>query len=35
LRYSDQPTDTAAVETVYSSSRQAATAIATDSPRVA
>ena len=35
LRYSDQPTATAAEDTEYSSSRHAATAMATDSPRVA
>ena len=35
LRYCDQPTATAAAETPYSSSRQAATTIATPSPRVA
>ena len=35
LRYCDQPTATAAAETPYSSSRQAATPIAGSSPRVA
>src|SRR5215216_2676039 len=35
LRYCDQPTATPAAETPYSSSRQAATTIATPSPRVA
>ena len=35
LRYSDQPTATAADDTPYSSSRQAATPIATTSPSVA
>ena len=35
LRYCDQPTATAAAETPYSSSRQAATTIATPSPSVA
>ena len=35
LRYSDQPTATAAEETPYSSSRHAATPIATSSPMVA
>jgi hypothetical protein len=35
LRYCDQPTATAAAETPYSSSRHAATTIATPSPMVA
>ena len=35
LRYCDQPTATAAAETPYSSSRHAATIIATPSPSVA
>ena len=35
LRYCDQPTATAAADTPYSSSRQAATTIATPSPSVA
>jgi hypothetical protein len=35
LRYCDQPTATAAALTPYSSSRQAATTIATPSPSVA
>src|SRR5215204_5046071 len=35
LRYCDQPTDTAAADTPYSSSRHAATAIAGNSPTVA
>jgi hypothetical protein len=35
LRYCDQPTATAAAETPYSSSRHAATTIATPSPSVA
>jgi hypothetical protein len=35
LRYSDQPTETAAEETRYSRIRQAATPIAAASPRVA
>ena len=35
LRYCDQPTATAADDTPYSSSRQAATTIATPSPSVA
>ena len=35
LRYCDQPTATAAAETPYSRSRQAATPIAGSSPRVA
>src|ERR1700712_3892447 len=35
LRYSDQPTATAAADTPYSSSRHAATPIATTSPSVA
>src|SRR5215213_7162399 len=35
LRYCDQPTATPAADTPYSSSRQAATTIATPSPRVA
>lgn len=35
LRYPDHPTETAAVDTPYSRSRQAATPIATSSPSVA